>query len=320
MKFSIKICAIFAVVGLTSSGILYFVGAITNVSYSLKTSDPLYFGVTYMSLNNDYFRVMNEQIELIVEGNGDILLAFDGGLSLEHQRQQVQYMIDHDFDVIFINPVEQTGLEDLLEECEEAGIVIIFLDTGSQSSEYISIVSDNSEAGKLIVQDVLSHFEEGNILLLTHEQTLSGSDRISAFKNEIQNHDNFEVVGELNSQGQLEVAMPLVMDYLSNHDSVDVIVALNDLAALGAVAALQSLGIEGVAVYGVDGSEEAKRLVAQGLMQGTVAQTPILMGDKAVELAYSLLLEQSIENRQIIMPVEMINSENIEMFSLDGWQ
>ena len=44
---------------------------------------------------------------------------------------------------------------------------------------------------------------------------------------------------------------------------------------MGALAALDSKGArEGVLVYGIDGSPEGKKLIKEGMMTGTAAQSP----------------------------------------------
>ena len=62
---------------------------------------------------------------------------------------------------------------------------------------------------------------------------------------------------------------------------------LNDPAAMGALAALDSKGArEGVLVYGIDGSPEGKKLIKEGMMTGTAAQSPKQMADTAINAAY----------------------------------
>ena len=71
--------------------------------------------------------------------------------------------------------------------------------------------------------------------------------------------------------------------------NVDVIMALNDPTALGALAAIDSLNYQkDVLVYGVDGSPDGKKLINEGLLTGTAQQSPKVMGETAVETIYKL--------------------------------
>lgn len=115
--------------------------------------------------------------------------------------------------------------------------------------------------------------------------------------------------------------MPLIEGLFAENVKFDVIMALNDPAALGAVAALQEQGVEKkeIMVLGVDGAPEAKVLIKEGYMDGTVAQYPKKMAQLAIQAAYQLRAgEQDLQEEKI--DVDMINESNIDEYLLEGWQ
>ena len=136
----------------------------------------------------------------------------------------------------------------------------------------------------------------------------------------IEDKDGYQIVAEVECEGQLEKSMPLVVDIMEQGYQFDVVMALNDPAALGAIAALQQMEIlDQVLVYGVDGTPEAKILVHDGFMQATVAQYPKTMGKRAAAVAYQLLAgNKSYDDEKI--RVEIINQENVDQYSLEDWQ
>jgi ribose transport system substrate-binding protein len=54
-------------------------------------------------------------------------------------------------------------------------------------------------------------------------------------------------------------------------------------------------------------------------MMGTVAQSPRKMGELAVEQAEKYLAHQSTE-KEITIPVTLINSGNIRQFPFNSWR
>ena len=74
-----------------------------------------------------------------------------------------------------------------------------------------------------------------------------------------------------------------------------------------------------VLVYGVDGTPDCKQLISNGKMHASIAQSPLTIGDKAVEAAYALLDGKKIDKEQVI-PVHIINTDNIDEYDLGGWQ
>ena len=55
------------------------------------------------------------------------------------------------------------------------------------------------------------------------------------------------------------------------------------------------------------------------MVAGTVAQSPISIGRIAGEKMYELLSGKDIEE-EIIIPVHLINKENITFYDETGWQ
>ena len=101
---------------------------------------------------------------------------------------------------------------------------------------------------------------------------------------------------------------------------IDVVVALNDPSAMGAMAALDAEHmLSDVLVYGADGSPEAKTMIYKNRMTATAAQSPRITGKKTVEMLYKILAGKPVES-QYIVPVRLITRDNVEDYSLSGWQ
>ena len=106
---------------------------------------------------------------------------------------------------------------------------------------------------------------------------------------------------------KLELAMPVMMEMLERNDHVDVVMALNDPSALGAMAALEQYGMNDAMVYGIDGTPDFKTLIGENpKATGTVAQSPMSIGATAAELMYDRLAGKQIESR-VIVPVYLVN-------------
>ena len=114
--------------------------------------------------------------------------------------------------------------------------------------------------------------------------------------------------------------MPKMDAFLNKDSSFDVVMALNDPSALGALAAMQDKDrLQSVLVYGVDGSPETKALIKDHIMTASVSQSPKTMGKDAAEIVYKILENKPYSSKARI-PVTLINENNIDQFSLEGWQ
>lgn len=292
-----------------------------NMAYIKE--DPIKIGASYMTLNNPFFEVIDQEMRNIVEANGDIMITLDPQLSVDRQIEQINYFIENKCQVIIINPVDSKKISDILAKASTMGIKIIAIDTSVyEENDFVdyTIVSDNYFAGVLCAKDMIKSIDHANIILLCHEATNSAVNRINGFLDTISSYDNYHIVGSYECEGQLEQAMPIIENCIKEGLDFDVVMCLNDPSALGAIAALQHNNmLNSVLVYGIDGSSEAKILVKDGYMKATVAQYPKLMARKAIDTAYNLL-NDDIELIDEKIMVTIINSDNIDNFSLEGWQ
>lgn len=279
------------------------------------------FGATYMTMNNQFYKVVNNEIQLQVEKNGDHLITLDPALDQEKQNQQIKYLIKKKVDLIFINPVDWKGIKPGIKAANDARIPVIVIDTPVYNQELVdmTVVSDNYQAGVQCAKDMMKRKKTAKILLLTHKKTKSGVDRIQGFLDTIEKEEEYQVLAETDTEGQIERSLPKVEQVIKKHKDIDVIMALNDPAAMGALAALDS-GDYGkdVLVYGVDGSPEAKKLISEGMMTGTSAQFPKQMGDISIQSAYNLLKGKEISKKETVA-VKMITLDNIDQFDINRW-
>ena len=290
----------------------------------LKTEDKkIVFGSTFMTMNNPYFNVLNENIRDTIEANGDILITRDPAQSQERQNAQITDMLNEGIDFLFVNAVDKIGIESALLECQKRGVPVILIDTDVDNRIGVisAIQSENYEAGVLLAQDLIRKKHEGaKILIVENLIALSMIQRRQGFIDTIKDNQKYEIVEEIDGVSEIETVNHAVIDYIENNDrAFDVIFGMNDPTAIGAVAAIREMSENKVLIYGVDGSPDAKELISQGLFTATVAQHPIYMGKEAAKAAYDYLNGKEIES-DISINVDLINAGNLTRFDISKWQ
>ena len=241
-------------------------------------NDQIKIGSTYMTMNNSFFPVLNEQIANYVEDHHDRLYNRDPALIVNKQVEELHAFIRQGVNAIIINPVDGNSMK---------------------------------------IQNALRLAKE-------HYSAYSANNRIKGFTDTIKKSpkaNRFHIVDKINTYGQSEIALPLVEKALKKGPKFDTIMALNDQAAVGALAAIDEVQLERqIAVYSVDGSENMKKLL--GVNQNaiaTAAQTPLNMGKTAVKIAYKLIAGKKVPSK-IILPVYLITNKNINRYNILGWQ
>ena len=301
--------------------ILLWIYAVCQTS-SMKGQTKI--GVTYMTMNNEFYKSIHSEISRIADERGALVYVRDPELDEKRQSQQIDDFCAQKVNVIVINPVKGDSQLILraLEKARKQGIKIIAVDTQLKNFKPdASIVSDNYQAGVLIAKELMKRSSSARILLLEHKGTISADTRIQGFKDTIEGHESYQIVSELETKGQTEIAMPTVRNFLQLEFEIDTLVALNDRSAIGALAAIKEKGISyPIAIYGIDGSPDMKSLLhSTDDVVGTVAQSPLQMGDRVMEVIQDIVDGKSY-SEEVIIPVQMMTKENIDRFDVNGWQ
>ena len=295
-----------------------------TVCQTISMNEKTKIGVTYMTMNNEFYKSIHSEISRIADERGALVYVRDPELDEERQCQQIDDFCAQKVNVIVINPVKGDSQLILraLEKARKQGIKIIAVDTQLKNFKPdASIVSDNYQAGVLIAKELMKRSSSARILLLEHKGTISADTRIQGFKDTIEGHESYQIVSELETKGQTEIAMPTVRNFLQLEFKIDTLVALNDRSAIGALAAIKEKGISyPIAIYGIDGSPDMKSLLhSTDDVVGTVAQSPLQMGDRVMEVIQDIVDGKSY-SEEVTIPVQMMTKENIDRFDVNGWQ
>ena len=285
-----------------------------------QADEPLRIGTTYMTMNNPFYSVIDEELRLVIESRGDILLTRDPALDQERQNEEIRDLLHEDIDLLVLNPVDYREIEPALREAQKAGVPVVVIDSQVSNPDLVActIASDNYGAGVLCAEHLMNTCDSAKVVLIEHASTKSGMDRIQGFCDTLASHPDFQIIGRADSAGQLEVAMPQMDRLLEQGIVPDAVMCLNDPSALGAMAALQEHGLlEKTTVYGVDGAPEAKSMISEDAMTATAAQSPIRLGQITAQTVYAILNGEDYE-KEITVPVELVTKDNVNGYDMDG--
>ncbi|MDD7729501.1 MAG: sugar ABC transporter substrate-binding protein [Clostridia bacterium] len=306
---------------MVSAAILTAVAVVAPTA--VVSAEGLKFGYTCMDGTNPFFVTIENKMREMVEANGDELIAVDPANDVTKQIPMVEDLIVQNIDGMFMNPVDAEGILPALDQLKEANIPIIGFDTEVADMSYLVSYagSDNYNAGKVCGEDLVKRCPDGGKIIVLDSPTMqSVTDRTNGFLEAIDGK-GFEIVGQQDAKGNLQVAQGLAEDLLTANPDVVAIFGGNDPTALGALAAAKGQGFTDLLIYGVDGSPDIKAELAKGdsMIAGTGAQSPVTIAETAVELMYKYLDGEEIDDRY---PVEtfLITADNVADYGTDGWQ
>ena len=281
------------------------------------------FGFSGMDMQNPFFVTLEQSVRGEVETNGHTMISADPGMDVNLQIQQISEMIAEGIDAIFLCPISWDGIAPAIEELKDAGVKIINIDSEVKAIDGVDafVGSNNKEAGKMCGKDLIeSRPDGGKIILLEAATQNSIKERLSGFESEIAG-DGFEIIARADCNGEKESAKETVAAMLADHSMITAIMCGNDPMALGAMEAVQEAGRTDILIYGVDGSPEFKQELQKENtpLKATCGQSPINIGMQAAEIGIKMLNGEKFD-KITREKVFLINTENVYMYGVDGWQ
>ena len=244
----------------------------------------------------------------------------------ENQIRAIRNFIEMGVDVIAFPPVIETGWEEVLSECQKAGIPVILVDRGIDSSidenlYTTMIASDHVWAGEqaaIIMEDLLG----GNGVVVELQGTLGASATIQREQGfdayMAANCPNIEIIAHESGDFTRDQGLAVMTSLLETYDHIDGIFAHNDDMALGAIEAIKAAGLkpgEDIKIISVDGVKGAFEAILAGELNCTVECTPILaqqIFDTAAALKAGKTVEKWITSDDGVYTADKVTQEVVD--------
>ncbi len=278
------------------------------------------YGYTCMDLTNPFQISMRDELKKLSEADGNTLLEFDGKADQQRQNDAIDDMIAQGMCLLFLNPVDQDGVQPALEACKAKGVKVVTVDSNvadaSLTETYIS--SDNFVAGQQCGQKIVEVFPDGcKIAVIENPLADSVVQRVAGLEDAIKG-TSCEIV-DRKSIATADVVLSTAEDILTANKKLDVFWGLNDDVSLIILGAVESAGRQDqIKVISVDGSPSGKTSVANGGLYATAAQSPVGISDKAYECATTLMDGGTVE-KTYSLPTTLITAENVQDNDPSNW-
>lgn len=253
---------------------------------------------------NPFFVKMKEGATAKAEELGITLSTYAGKVDGDHetQVQAVETCIASGAKGILITASDTAGIVPVVQQAQEAGLLVIALDTPLQPIDAAdaTFATDNFKAGELIGQWAAAQLGDAAadakiaMLDLAASQPSVGVLRdqgfLQGFGIELNDPKKWgdetdpRIIGNEVTAGNEEGGRTAMEDLMQKDPEINVVYTINEPAAAGAYEALKAFGRENdVLIVSVDGGCPGVTNVAEGVIGATSQQYPLLMASKGVE-------------------------------------
>lgn len=245
----------------------------------------------------------------------------------QSQLETLQGMALKKYDAIVLSPIEPFNLLPGIIDCNNNDIPVINLGPGVNVDELENmgghldgrLTVDFEKQGEMAATDIVERIGTGKVAII---QGISGAaqseGRTNGAKKVFESTEGVEVVSVQPADWDSQKAYNAVADLVKANPDLKAIFCCNDVMALAASEALtDNKAKEGILIYGVDGTEEAKNAIKEGRMDGSITYPSSVYAKAAVVML--MKLSQGMEMDDVVYcPLDVINTDNISEF--DGYK
>lgn len=287
------------------------------------SSDKPTVALVLKTLNHPFFVDMRRGAQEAADRLGVNLQvqAAEREMDVDKQMQIVENLLQTGIKVLCITPSGSREIVTALVKAKDAGVPIVIVDTrldpkaaadaGVHPQTFIG--SDNYEGGKLAGEyAVKATGGKATVGILEgipgHE---TGDSRLRGFRDAVKGAPGITIVASQPANWERDQGFNVFQNMLQAHPEIDTVFAASDLMALGAIEAIAAARKTGrIRVIGFDALDDAKKAIAAGTMEASVAQFPYEMGKAAVESAVKVIAGEKLP-ADIMVKLEMVTKQNV---------
>lgn len=303
--------------------LLAVAAAVVSCNRSGGNSGRPKIALVLKTLNNPFFIDMQKGAEDAAKRlDVDLTVqAAERETDVEKQMQIIENLVETGVNALAIAPSGSKEIVPAVGKAKAAGIPVIIVDdkidgptaaaAGVKQDAYVG--SDNVEggriAGRYLVQITGGKANVAVLEGIPGHQT--GDARLKGFREIVQAHPGVTIVTSQTANWERDQGFNVFQNMLQANPNIDAVFACNDMMALGAVEAIRAAGKTGkIRVIGFDAIDDARKAIAAGTMDGSVAQYPSEMGRIAVENAVKLIHHEPVQ-AETATKLEMITKQNL---------
>ena len=230
------------------------------------------------------------------------------------QNDQIEMFVLQGVQALVVAPTDSSGMAPVIKQAMDKKIPVFTVDIAVKETEVIChIASDNYQGGNLLGEFLAEQLKgQGKVAIIDHPMVTSVQERVKGFEDAIKKYPGITIVQKVPGEGQRDKAMRSAQDLIASRSDLDAIFGINDDSALGALAAVESAGLQGkIKIVGFDATPEACEAIREGKsLIADIAQFPKEIGKTASETIAEFFQGKNIPPVKYI-PVKLITRETL---------
>ena len=292
------------------------IGAVIAAQSMSVQAKELTIGFSQIGAESEWRTANTNDVKAAAKKHGVDLKFSDAQQKQENQIKAIRTFIAQKVDLIGFVPIVATGWDNILREAKRAKIPVLIMDrdlTVSDPSLYVAKIGTESYTeGRKELDWLDGYIHEKNIKprnggdkinIVILEGTVGASattGRGNGFNDALKespNKDMYNILASQTGDFTRQKGQEVMESFLkSNRNDIDVLFAMNDDMALGAIQAIEAAGLvpaKDIVIVSVDGVNGIFQAMIEGKANATVECNP-LQGDLFFETAKKILNGEAV--------------------------
>ena len=251
-----------------------------------------------------------------LEAKGYTVSVYDSANDTSKFASDIETSVISRVDAIIIVSADPKLCESQIREAADAKIPVFGCDAGYIDSMQMNATSDNYQMGEMIATYLFDQMgKEGTFVHLTHRPHPGVVKRTLAMEDLLPKYPNIKLLGEhhVDVPNQINNSKVIVENILTTYPekgSIDAILCAWDEPAIGATQALMEAGRDEVLVVGVDGNEQAIKLINESTnLIATLSQNFEQMAEIVATEVAKVLNGEKAEKGDVFAPALLITKK-----------
>jgi ribose transport system substrate-binding protein len=264
-----------------------------------------------------FFNQMMTGAQQAAKAAGVSLVVFNANDEPTAENNAIEAYIQQKVQGIIVDAIDVNGIMPAVQEAAAANIPVVAVDAVLPKGPQITQIGvDNTKAGKLLADVFLPYVKahldgKARIGVVGALNSFIQNQRQKGFMDAVMGTPGISSVGVVDGRNVQDTALSVAETLLTANPEMNVIYATGEPALLGAIAAVQSQGVQDrVKIFGWDLTAQAIQAMDAGFVIAVVQQDPSGMGAASVNALVAKMKGQPVPPSTPV-PVTIVTSANV---------
>lgn len=279
------------------------------------TGDNLPIGFAEVTLQSPFYVELVNAAQAEAEALGYDMTMLDANGDVAKQNKDIQDLITKGVKALILNPANPEAVQPAMEAAQAEGIKVVTVDRPVAGGADVHVGRDNVAMGRLVGEEAARLLADGGKIIEIQGDAggIVMQNRRDGFEGVVMDMEGIELIQGPYAEYIRANAVKAMQDLQVANPDVDLVYSHNDDMSLGASQVLESAGVEGVYITGVDGLMESLKMMEEGKYHATSLNDPQYLGRLTVQAVDRLLKCEEIAP-ELDAGTTLVTPENVGEF------